>query len=78
MPRAGFGTSDKWRYYPFIPANSPFLDSACILNDIKTKEFMRELDLYFGKKVKVPRIYLGKLQTFKALMNEEALLLPSS
>jgi len=43
------------------------------LNDAKTKEFMKELDLHFRQKVEVPRIYLGKQQTFETLINEEAL-----
>jgi len=43
------------------------------LNNAKTKEFMKRLDLYFGKKIEIPRIYLGRQQTFETLINEEAL-----
>ena len=36
---------------------------------------MEKLDLYFGKKVEIPRIYFGKHQILETLINEEALLL---
>lgn len=45
------------------------------LNDCKTKEFMRKLNLFFEKKMEVPRICFGKRQTFNTLICEEALLL---
>ncbi len=43
------------------------------LNEVKTKDFMKELDQYFGKKVEIPRIYIGKRQTFETLINEGTL-----
>lgn len=43
------------------------------LNDARTRDFMEKLDLYFRKKVEIPRIYMGKQQIFETLINEEAL-----
>lgn len=43
------------------------------LSDTKTKEFMKRLDMHFGRKVDIPRIYLGKQQIWETLINEEAL-----
>lgn len=45
------------------------------LNNTKTSQVMKRLDLFFEEKVEVPRIYLGKQQTLETLINEEALLL---
>lgn len=45
------------------------------LNDLKTRDFMRRLNLYFERTVEVPRIRIGKRQTVETLINEEALLL---
>jgi len=45
------------------------------LNDTKTTEYTRNLNLYFEKTVEVPRIRVGKRQTIRTLINEEALLL---
>jgi len=44
------------------------------LNDIKTTDFTNNLDLYFEKTVKIPRIRVGKKQTIETLISEEALL----
>ena len=35
---------------------------------------MRRLNAYFGSKVEIPRIKVGKRQTIETLVNEEALL----
>jgi hypothetical protein len=43
------------------------------LNDLKI-DFMKKLNLYFGRMVEVPRIRIGRRQTIEALINEEALL----
>ena len=45
------------------------------LNDIKTREMMRELDDYFNTKIEIPLIRYGKRQRIETLINEEALLL---
>lgn len=44
------------------------------LDNSETKKFMRKLNLYFEKKVKVPRIRVGERQILETLINEEALL----
>jgi len=44
------------------------------LNDLKTADLMRKLNLYFEGKVEIPRIKHGKKQTLETLINEEALL----
>jgi len=44
------------------------------LNDFKTRDFTKSLNLYFEEKVEVPRIRVGKHQTIETLINEEALL----
>jgi hypothetical protein len=44
------------------------------LDNSETKKFMKKLNLYFEKKVKVPRIRVGERQTLETLINEEALL----
>jgi hypothetical protein len=44
------------------------------LDDPKTSDFMRKLNLFFESKVDVPRIKVGKKQTIETLINEEALL----
>ena len=45
------------------------------LNDVKTKDMMRELNGYFDTKIEVPLIRYGKRQRIETLINEEALLL---
>jgi CRISPR-associated protein Cas1 len=45
------------------------------LNDVKTREMMRELQDYFDTKVEIPLIRYGKRQKIETLINEEALLL---
>ena len=45
------------------------------LNNKQTRELMRNLDLYLVKTVDIPRIKVGKKQTYETLINEEALLL---
>ena len=42
------------------------------LNNLRTRELMKKLNVFFEKKVKVPRIYIGKRQTIETLINEEA------
>jgi CRISPR/Cas system-associated endonuclease Cas1 len=44
------------------------------LDDSESKKLMRRLNLYFEKKVEVPRIRVGERQTLETLINEEALL----
>ena len=45
------------------------------LNDIKTKDFMDQLNHFFESFVEIPRIKVGQRQTIETLINEEALLL---
>jgi hypothetical protein len=45
------------------------------LNDLKTSDLMKKLNLYFESKVEIPRIKHGNRQTLETLINEEALLL---
>ena len=45
------------------------------LNNRKTRELMTKLEVYFDSMVDIPRIKVGKRQTFETLINEEALLL---
>jgi len=45
------------------------------LNDVKTKEMMRDLNDYFDTKIEIPLIRYGKRQRIETLINEEALLL---
>ena len=45
------------------------------LNDVKTREMMRELNEYFDSKIEVPLIRYGKRQRIETLINEETLLL---
>ncbi|MFC1803249.1 hypothetical protein ACFL0D_04695 [Thermoproteota archaeon] len=45
------------------------------MNDVKTREMMRELQNYFETEVKTPLIRHGKRQRIEILINEEALLL---
>jgi hypothetical protein len=44
------------------------------LNDYDSKGLMSELNNYFETMVEIPRIKVGKRQTFETLINEEALL----
>jgi CRISPR-associated protein Cas1 len=44
------------------------------LNDMKTKDFMDQLNDYFESMVEIPRIKVGERQTIETLINEEALL----
>jgi CRISPR/Cas system-associated endonuclease Cas1 len=44
------------------------------LSDSKTSDLMKKLDQYFESKVEIPRIKVGKRQTLKTLISEEALL----
>jgi len=44
------------------------------LNDLETRDFMKQLYRYFEAKVEVSRIRVGKRQTIETLINEEALL----
>ena len=45
------------------------------LNDSQTNDLMRQLNGFFEKRVKIPRIRVGHGQTIETLINEEALLL---
>lgn len=45
------------------------------LNNLQTKNFMKNLYKYFQMKVEIPRIRVGKRQEVETLLNEEALLL---
>ena len=45
------------------------------LNNIKTRDLMKQLHRYFESKVEIPRIRVGKRQTIETLINEEAFLL---
>ena len=44
------------------------------LNEPKTQDLMRKLNVYFESEVEVPRIKVGRRQTLETLINEEALL----
>lgn len=44
------------------------------LNDIDTKNLMSKLNNYFESMVEIPRMKIGKRQTFETLISEEALL----
>lgn len=44
------------------------------LNDLKTRDFIKRLNLYFQSEVKIPRIRVGKKQEIETLICEEALL----
>jgi CRISPR-associated endonuclease Cas1 len=44
------------------------------LNNLQTNVLMRRLDAFFELNVEIPRIKVGKRQTFETLINEEALL----
>jgi len=44
------------------------------LNNIETREILKELNRFFEVKVEVKRIRNGEHQTFETLINEEALL----
>jgi len=45
------------------------------LNDLQTRDSMKQMYRYFEVKVEVPRIRVGKKQTLETLISEEALLL---
>jgi hypothetical protein len=45
------------------------------LDDLKTKDFMDQLNDYFESMVEIPRIKVGERQSIETLINEEALLL---
>ena len=45
------------------------------LNKKQTGELMKKLGLHLEKTIDIPRIKVGKKQTFETLINEEALLL---
>jgi hypothetical protein len=45
------------------------------LNNVRTRDLMRQLDKYFQMEVEVPRIRIGKRQTIETLISEESLLL---
>jgi len=44
------------------------------LNDPKTSDLMKKLNIYFESKVEIPKIKHGYRQTLETLINEEALL----
>jgi hypothetical protein len=45
------------------------------LNDIQTRDLMKQLDKFFESYIEIPRMKVGKKQTVETLINEEALLL---
>jgi CRISPR-associated protein Cas1 len=45
------------------------------LNDIQTRDLMKQLDKFFESYIEVPRIRVGKRQTIETLINEEVQLL---
>lgn len=45
------------------------------LNELQTRDLMRQLDRFFESDIEVPRIQVGKRQTIETLINEETLLL---
>ena len=45
------------------------------LNDVDSKDLMRELNRFFESHVEIPRIKVGKRQTLETLISEEFLLL---
>jgi CRISPR/Cas system-associated endonuclease Cas1 len=44
------------------------------LNDLKTRDFLDQLNAFFESFVDIPRIKVGERQTIETLINEEALL----
>lgn len=44
------------------------------LNNLETKKLTKKLNEFFEKTIEIPRIRVGKRQTFETLINEEALL----
>ena len=44
------------------------------LNDQKTREIMKRLNMFFESALEISRIKVGKKQTIATLINEEALL----
>ncbi len=42
------------------------------LNDVKTRDFMDQLNAFFESFVKIPRIMVGERQTIETLIDEEA------
>jgi len=45
------------------------------LNNLQTRDLMRQLNVFFESEVEIPRMRIGKKQTIETLINEEALLL---
>jgi CRISPR/Cas system-associated endonuclease Cas1 len=45
------------------------------LNDVDSKDLMREFNRFFESHVEIPRMKVGKRQTLETLISEEALLL---
>ena len=45
------------------------------LNDVQTRDLMKQLNKFFESYVEIPRIKVGRKQTIETLINEEALLL---
>ena len=45
------------------------------LNDSQTHDFVKALNQYFQRKIKMPRVRMGEQQEIETLINEEALLL---
>jgi CRISPR/Cas system-associated endonuclease Cas1 len=44
------------------------------LNEVQTRDLMKQLDKFFESHVTIPRIKVGQKQTVETLINEEALL----
>jgi hypothetical protein len=44
------------------------------LNDMQTRDLMKQIDKFFETMVEVPRMRVGKKQTIETLINEETFL----
>jgi len=44
------------------------------LNDVQTRDLMKQLNTFFESIVEIPRMRVGKRQSIETLINEEALL----
>ena len=45
------------------------------LNDVHSRDLMKQLNAFFESYVEIPRMQVGKKQTIETMINEEALLL---
>jgi hypothetical protein len=44
------------------------------LNDVQTRDLMKQLNKFFESYIEIPRMRVGKRQTIETLINEETLL----